>query len=124
MLLHKSPTAPSSGATQRVKSADPEDVQWELGACWVQFLQNQYYVKAHDAAKVEPDVEGLGKGLLERIKKKAKDKSSKARHEVAAGNAANLTIIQMTLVAKRWKNWMKSRKLCGDSFFLKQHICV
>ncbi|OVA10298.1 Tetratricopeptide repeat-containing domain [Macleaya cordata] len=115
MLLHKSSTPQSSGV-QRSLGADVEDIQparslvrkvlveslaklqgettkqrtsirWELGACWVQHLQNQASGKIEskkaEEAKVEPVVKGLGKqgGLLKEIKKKTDDKSRKMEQE-------------------------------------------
>ncbi|KAI3715095.1 hypothetical protein L6452_22062 [Arctium lappa] len=120
MLLHTSSTPSSSGAVQRVHSVDVEDlhsakavvwkvlveslqkmqeedstntksIRWELGACWVQHLQNQASGKSDSKtaveAKVEPAVKGLGKGLLKEIKKKFDDKSSKVEQEVATSNS-------------------------------------
>lgn len=111
MLLHKSSTPQSSSQVHKLHGADVEDVvaakplvrqvlseslhklqeeeskqvksiRWELGACWVQHLQNQASGKAEskkaEEAKVEPAVKGLGKhgGLLKDIKKKSDDKIS------------------------------------------------
>lgn len=124
MLLHKSSTPQPSSQVHKLQGADVEDVQaakslvrqvlgeslqklqeegskqvksirWELGACWVQHLQNQasgrVESKKTDEAKVEPAVKGLGKhgGLLKEIKKKSDDKSSKASsgNEVSSGDA-------------------------------------
>ncbi|XP_060171696.1 protein REDUCED CHLOROPLAST COVERAGE 2 isoform X1 [Lycium barbarum] len=113
MLLHKSSTPQTPSQVHKFHGADVEDVlaakslvrqvlgeslqklqeedskqvksiRWELGACWVQHLQNQASGKVEskktDEAKVEPAVKGLGKngGLLKDIKKKSDDKSSKA----------------------------------------------
>lgn len=112
MLLHKSSTPQFPGGVQRLQYADPEDLQsakslvrrvmvdslmklegetskqrrsirWELGACWVQHLQNQASEKTESkktqGAKVEPAVKGLGKqgGLLKEIKKKMDEKNIK-----------------------------------------------
>lgn len=121
-LLHKSSTPQSSNFAQRAQNTDSEDlrsarsvvrrvleeslrnlqvetakqfksIRWELGACWVQHLQNQGKTESKKAeeAKVEPAVKGLGKqgGLLREIKKKTNEKSSKpesgkevVRHEL------------------------------------------
>ncbi|CAN4084362.1 unnamed protein product [Withania somnifera] len=113
MLLHKSSVPQPSSQVHKLHGADVEDVlaakplvrqvlgeslqklqeegseqvksiRWELGACWVQHLQNQASGKVEskktEEAKVEPAVKGLGKhgGLLKEIKKKSDDKSSKA----------------------------------------------
>ncbi|KAJ0965710.1 hypothetical protein J5N97_026848 [Dioscorea zingiberensis] len=105
MLLHKS-TSQSSGLSPHTHCTDDEDLQtarslvqkvladslmkleeaapkqrksirWELGACWVQHLQNQDKGKTEpkktEEAKVEPAVtKGLGKqfGQLKEIKKR------------------------------------------------------
>lgn len=68
-------------------------IRWELGACWVQHLQNQASGKTEskktEEAKVKPAVKGLGKqgGLLKEIKKKIDDRSSKTEQ----GKDATLT---------------------------------
>nr|XP_043619681.1 protein TSS-like [Erigeron canadensis] len=122
MLLHKTPTAQSSSAAQRVQSAVAEDyhsantlvrrvlekslqkmkaesskftnsIRWELGACWVQHLQNQESSKSNskkdEEGKVELDVKGLGKGLLKGINKQFDDKRTKSEKEVAASNGSD-----------------------------------
>lgn len=123
MLLHKSSSPQSSSTVQKLQSSDHENshsarslvrkvleeslsrlqeepskqmksIRWELGACWVQHLQNQASGKAEskktEEAKHEPAVKGLGKqgGLLKEIKKKVDVKSSKSEQgkEVPAGN--------------------------------------
>ncbi|XP_073526532.1 uncharacterized protein [Phyllobates terribilis] len=108
MLLHK----PSSPSGQRSRNLDIEEqasarslvrkvvqesliklegetetdmkpIRWELGACWVQHLQNQASGKTeskkNEEAKVDPPVKGLGKqgGLLKEIKKKIDEKYNK-----------------------------------------------
>ncbi|RDX93896.1 Protein TSS, partial [Mucuna pruriens] len=112
MLLHRSSTPQSSNAIQRIQSTDIEysrstrslvrkvldesllklkeettrhskSIRWELGACWVQHLQNQATGKIEpkkaEEAKVEPAVKGLGKqgGLLKELKKKIDIRNSK-----------------------------------------------
>ncbi|KAJ8448788.1 hypothetical protein Cgig2_011409 [Carnegiea gigantea] len=58
-------------------------IRWELGACWVQHLQNQASGKTDskkaEDTKVEPAVKGLGKqgGLLKEIKKRIDEKYNK-----------------------------------------------
>ncbi|KVI11750.1 hypothetical protein Ccrd_009842, partial [Cynara cardunculus var. scolymus] len=71
-----------------------KSIRWELGACWVQHLQSQDsgkpdYKKAEEA-KVEPDVKGLGKGLLKGIKKKSEDKINKTEEEVSTSNNTDM----------------------------------
>lgn len=122
MLLHKPSTPQSSGANQKLQTADGEDlhfatslirkvleeslltlqeedskdtksIRWELGACWVQHLQNPVSGKSEskktEEAKVEAAVKGLGKngGLLKDIKKKLDEKNSKNEQ----GKEASLT---------------------------------
>ncbi|PIA31853.1 hypothetical protein AQUCO_04800033v1 [Aquilegia coerulea] len=106
MLLHNSSSPHTSSGVQRLQNSEPQDlcsaralvrrvledsllklqnedfspklsIRWELGACWVQHLQNQASgkddPKKSEETKVEPTVKGLGKhgGLLKEIKKKA-----------------------------------------------------
>ncbi|KAG6517701.1 hypothetical protein ZIOFF_021098 [Zingiber officinale] len=57
-------------------------IRWELGACWVQHLQNQSGntdSKKSEDSKVETTVKGLGKqfGQLKQIKKKVQDNGGK-----------------------------------------------
>ncbi|XP_043695697.1 protein TSS-like isoform X3 [Telopea speciosissima] len=113
MLLNKVPATQTSSGIHRSHNADVEDlrssrslvrkvlgdslaklqeetnkqrkfIRWELGACWVQHLQNQASGKTEskktEEAKVEPTVKGLGKqgGLLKEIRKKIDEKSSKS----------------------------------------------
>ncbi|KAL1548917.1 Protein REDUCED CHLOROPLAST COVERAGE 2 [Salvia divinorum] len=112
MLLHKA-TPQSPNTVQRVPNADLEElrsswplvrqvlteslktlqgdgstlkksIRWELGACWVQHLQNQASgkdeLKKNEEVKVEPAVKGLGKngGFLKDIKKKSGDQINKS----------------------------------------------
>lgn len=121
MLLHK----PSSPSGQRSRNTDIEEqgsarflvrkvleesltnlegeagkhvrpIRWELGACWVQHLQNQASgkteVKKNEEAKVEPPVKGLGKqgGLLKEIKKKIDDKYNKNEKDISTGNSTGI----------------------------------
>ncbi|PSS08188.1 Protein TSS like [Actinidia chinensis var. chinensis] len=145
MLLHKPSTSQSSTAVQKLQIADFEDlrsarslvrsvlgdsllklqgeagkhtrsIRWELGACWVQHLQNQDTGKTEskktEEAKVEPAVKGLGKqgGLLKEIKKKPNDRNGKTEQgkEVAVnsidGNKQSDTTKQKDLEKeKMWK---------------------
>ncbi|KAL5772988.1 hypothetical protein ACOSQ2_012912 [Xanthoceras sorbifolium] len=123
MLLHKSSSPQSSSPVQRSQSADFENlrsarslvrkviedslqklqgepskhtrsIRWELGACWVQHLQNQASgkndSKKTEEAKPEPAVKGLGKqgALLKDIKKKTDARINKVEQgkEVSADN--------------------------------------
>ncbi|KAM6552996.1 hypothetical protein CsatB_013758 [Cannabis sativa] len=79
---------------QEEPTKQKKSIRWELGACWVQHLQNQASGKTEtkktEEAKHEPAVKGLGKqgGLLKEIKKKIDVKSGKTEQgkEVTAGN--------------------------------------
>ncbi|GJV96448.1 protein TSS [Tanacetum coccineum] len=132
MLLHKSSTpSPSCGEDlqsakvlvkkvfeESVKKMGEEDskntksIRWELGACWVQHLQNQASAKTDSKtatdAKVEPAVKGLGKGLLKDLKKKSDDKSSKSEQESANNKSddnGNKEDVKMEEEKKiMWKN--------------------
>lgn len=123
MLLHKSAASQSSSPSQRNQNSDAEDAQatrplihrvmngslrglqgeefkptksirWELGACWVQHLQNQASgkdeLKKNEEEKAEPAVKGLGKhgGLLKDLKKKSDDqkKIAKQKNELLSRN--------------------------------------
>uniref|UniRef100_A0A1J3JXP1 Clustered mitochondria protein n=1 Tax=Noccaea caerulescens TaxID=107243 RepID=A0A1J3JXP1_NOCCA len=65
-------------------SRNAKPIRWELGACWVQHLQNQASNKSEskktEDAKPEPPVKGLGKqgALLKEIKRKIDVKANKA----------------------------------------------
>ncbi|GAY48522.1 hypothetical protein CUMW_112300 [Citrus unshiu] len=123
MLLHKSSSPQSSSAFQRSQSTDFENlrsarslvrkviedsllklqeepskhtrcIRWELGACWVQHLQNQASGKNEskktEEPKLEPAVKGLGKqgALLKDIKKKTDGRINKTEQgkQVPADN--------------------------------------
>lgn len=128
-LLHKGARGQTNSAMQQCNASESEDTQsartlvqkvledsllklqeeqtdpkrfirWELGACWVQHLQNQpasekNETKSSEESKNEPIVKGLGKqfGLLKEIKKKTTDdKNNKAESDkiksldISAGN--------------------------------------
>ncbi|KAJ0031429.1 hypothetical protein Pint_14324 [Pistacia integerrima] len=152
MLLHKSSSPQSTGTFQRSQSADFENlrsarslvwkvmedsllklqeepskhtrsIRWELGACWVQHLQNQASgkndSKKTEEPKLEPAVKGLGKqgALLKDIKKKTDARISKTEKgkEFPADNSLDTnknsdTLNQKELekrdgeTEKMWKN--------------------
>ncbi|XP_062221728.1 protein REDUCED CHLOROPLAST COVERAGE 2-like [Phragmites australis] len=114
MLLHRS-CSQSSGGVLQLRSCDLQDnettrsfvrkiltdslqkleteapiatrpIRWELGACWVQHLQNQTSEKTEtkksEETKDVPKVKGLGKqfGQLKEIKKKTDDRSDKSAY--------------------------------------------
>ncbi|KAL4571337.1 hypothetical protein LXL04_018095 [Taraxacum kok-saghyz] len=107
MLLHKSPGSArvedlQSGSVlvkgvlekslekmKEEESKSTKSIRWELGACWVQHLQNQEKSdsKKVEEAKVEPDVKGLGKGLLKGLKKKSEDKIEKTEEVNKSDNS-------------------------------------
>ncbi|KAK9101728.1 hypothetical protein Sjap_018982 [Stephania japonica] len=77
---------------QKEATKQRTSIRWELGACWVQHLQNQVAGMTEpkqNETKVEQTVKGLGKqgGLLKEIKKKADGKISKS--EFGKDNTAN-----------------------------------
>ncbi|KAF8400473.1 hypothetical protein HHK36_013771 [Tetracentron sinense] len=161
MLLHKSSTPQSSSGVQHSQSADFEDlrsarslvrkvigesllklqgeatkqtrsIRWELGACWVQHLQNQSSGKTEskktEEAKVEPAVKGLGKqgGLLKEIKKKIVEKSCKTeqRKESSASNSLDMikksdTADRKELEKQDAEKEMILRKLLPEAAFLR-----
>ncbi|AQK75719.1 Protein TSS [Zea mays] len=121
MLLHKS--CAQAPGVQRLQTSDPQDneatqtfvrkiltdslqklenevpivtrpIRWELGACWVQHLQNptseKTETKKSDETKDVPTVKGLGKqfGQLKEIKKKTDDKGGKGTY-VKGNNSPN-----------------------------------
>ncbi|XP_059635933.1 protein REDUCED CHLOROPLAST COVERAGE 2 [Cornus florida] len=161
MLLHKPPTPQSSSAVQRIQSTDFEDmrsarslvrevlresllklqeeattqtssIRWELGACWVQHLQNQASGKTDskktEEAKVEPAVKGLGKqgGLLKEIKRKTDDRSSKVElgKEVTVSNSLDMnkkldTINQKQLEKQDEEKEIMWRTLLPEAVYLR-----
>ncbi|CAL5439140.1 unnamed protein product [Camellia sinensis] len=160
MLLHKSSTPQSSIVIQRLQSTDIEDlisarslvrrvlgesllklqgeisrhtssIRWELGACWVQHLQNQASGKTeskkNEEAKVEPAVKGLGKqgGMLREIKRKTDDRNSKTEQakEVSVNsldmNKKLDTTLQEEVEKQDEKKEMIWRKLLPEAAYLR-----
>ncbi|KAG8367639.1 hypothetical protein BUALT_Bualt16G0093900 [Buddleja alternifolia] len=154
MLLHKPTTPQSSSPVQRIPNADVEEphtsrplvrqvlgdsllrlqeeeskatnsIRWELGACWVQHLQNQASgkneSKKNEEAKVEPAVKGLGKhgGLLKDLKKKPDDRSSKTdlNKELSAGN--NSDVNKKELEKQDEEKEVIWRKLLPEAAYLR-----
>ncbi|KAJ4839776.1 hypothetical protein Tsubulata_026571 [Turnera subulata] len=126
-LLHRSSSPQPSSTTQRLQGGEFENlrsarslvrkvleesllklqeepnrqtksIRWELGACWIQHLQNQASGKTEgkktEENKSEPAVKGLGKqgALLKEIKKKPDVRSGKAEEgkEVSVGSNLDL----------------------------------
>ncbi|KAK8602023.1 hypothetical protein V6N12_051845 [Hibiscus sabdariffa] len=79
---------------QNEPSNNSKSIRWELGACWVQHLQNQATGKTdskkNEDVKPEPAVKGLGKqgALLKEIKRKTDTRGGKNEQnkEVSPGN--------------------------------------
>ncbi|XP_022731941.1 protein TSS [Durio zibethinus] len=125
MLLHKSTTPTSAQRSQNVDfenlhsarasvrkvledslqklqnepSNNSRSIRWELGACWLQHLQNQSSgkneSKKNEDVKPEPAVKGLGKqgALLKEIKKKTDIKGGKTEQskEVSSENSLDMS---------------------------------
>ncbi|KAJ6673434.1 hypothetical protein OIU85_012439 [Salix viminalis] len=125
MLLHNSSTPQSSSTPQRLPGGDHESlrsarslvrkiledsllklqeesskytksIRWELGACWIQHLQNQASgiaeAKKTEETKPEPAVKGLGKqgALLREIKKKIDVRTGKSEEGKDVSSGTNL----------------------------------
>lgn len=108
-----------------------KSIRWELGACWVQHLQNQASAKPEpkkEEPKIEPAVKGLGKqgGLLKEIKKKMDIRSTKTEQgkEVLGGNNLDLnknsdTTSQEELEKRDAEKEIIWRKLLSDASYLR-----
>ncbi|PQQ13649.1 protein TSS [Prunus yedoensis var. nudiflora] len=120
-VLEESLLRLQGGPTNHTKS-----IRWELGACWVQHLQNQGSGKTEskktEEAKTEPAVKGLGKqgGLLKEIKKKMDVRSSKTEQgkEVIGTNKIDTT--SQEELEKR----DAEKEIIWKSCFLMHHICA
>ncbi|KAK6151543.1 hypothetical protein DH2020_014178 [Rehmannia glutinosa] len=150
LLLHKSTTPQSSGPVQKIPNVDLEElhstwplvrqvlgesllrlqeeeskprksIRWELGACWVQHLQNQASgkndSKKNEETKVEPAVKGLGKhGLLKDFKKKPDDRSYKTdMNKDLSGGDSN----KMELEKQDEEKEILWRKLLPEAAYLR-----
>ncbi|CAH1432698.1 unnamed protein product [Lactuca virosa] len=134
MLLHKSPGAARvedlqcgnvlvkkvlEKSLEKMKVEECKDrksIRWELGACWVQHLQNQEKSdsKKVEEAKVEPDVKGLGKGLLKGIKKKSEDKNGKTEEVDTVNKSDNKETVKLDEEQE-----MMWRKLLPEAAYLR-----
>ncbi|KAK1289033.1 hypothetical protein QJS10_CPB18g00322 [Acorus calamus] len=156
LLLHKSSTPQQPGAAQHSNFIDTEDLQsarrlvrkvitdsldriqvedpkqrksirWELGACWVQHLQNQASGKNEpkktEENKVEPAVKGLGEkiGLLKKIKKKTDDRGSKPeiRKETSSNGHSAEASDQKELERNESEKEAMLRNLLSEAAFLR-----
>lgn len=98
-------------------------IRWELGACWVQHLQNptseKTETKKSEETKDVPTVKGLGKqfGQLKEIKKKTDDKSGKGAYakENTSPNTDNAST-DNTTSAKEDKETVLQRLLSEAAF--------
>ncbi|CAN1223847.1 Protein REDUCED CHLOROPLAST COVERAGE 2 [Linum grandiflorum] len=150
MLLHKTPTSQSPNTSQRLQSGDVENtrvaralvrkvleeslqklieepnkhvksIRWELGACWVQHLQNQASgktdTKKPEENKPEPAVKGLGKqgALLKDLKKKMDVKNSKTEEQkdISLGNNTE------TVKKSDGTNQKEEKKLLPEAAYLR-----
>ncbi|CAL2226440.1 unnamed protein product [Prunus armeniaca] len=120
-VLEESLLRLQGGPTTHTKS-----IRWELGACWVQHLQNQGSGKTEskktEEAKTEPAVKGLGKqgGLLKEIKKKMDVRSSKTEQgkELIGTNKIDTTS-QEELEKRDAEKEIIWRKLLPDASYLR-----
>ncbi|KAK7304132.1 hypothetical protein RJT34_15200 [Clitoria ternatea] len=159
MLLHRSSTPQSSNTIQRIQSTDIENsrsarslvrkileeslqklkeetikhsksIRWELGACWVQHLQNQATGKTEpkkaEEAKVEPAVKGLGKqgGLLKELKRKIDTRNSKVDEgkEISTSNTVDINKPEATQQELEKQDEEKEtiwRKLLSDAAYAR-----
>nr|AWY63023.1 tetratricopeptide repeat-like superfamily protein [Erythranthe lewisii] len=107
------------------ESKPTSSVRWELGACWVQHLQNQVSVekesKKNEETKVEPAVKGLGKhgGLLKDLKKKKPDEQSKndSTKELCGSNSSDAE--KKELDKKDKEKEIVWRKLLPEAAYLR-----
>ncbi|CAJ1975505.1 unnamed protein product [Sphenostylis stenocarpa] len=159
MLLHKSSSPQSSNAIQRIQGTDIEysrstqslvrkvleesllklneettrhskSIRWELGACWVQHIQNQATGKTEpkkaEEGKVEQAVKGLGKqgGLLKELKKKIDNKMSKVEvgKDISPCNSDNINKPEATKQELERQDEEKEtiwRKLLSDAAYTR-----
>ncbi|XP_038710897.1 protein TSS-like isoform X2 [Tripterygium wilfordii] len=161
MLLHKYSTPQFSSTGQRLQSAEMENlcsarslvrkiledsllklqtdpttyknssIRWELGACWVQHLQNQASGKTEarksEETKLEPAVKGLGKqgALLKDICRKADVRNSKNElgKEVPAGNTdanhKSYTVNHKELEKQEGEMEMLWKKMVPEAAYLR-----
>ncbi|KAB1212001.1 Clustered mitochondria protein [Morella rubra] len=117
---------------QEESTKQTRSIRWELGACWVQHLQNQASGKNEskkaEEAKPEPAVKGLGKqgALLKEIKKKTDIKSSTTDpgKEVSMSNNVDINkksdeISQKELEKQDKEKEMMWKKLLPEPAYLR-----
>lgn len=103
---------------QKEDSSPRLPIRWELGACWVQHLQNQASGKAEskntEEEKVEPTIKGLGKhgGLLKKSRRKHMRRSLIliSKRTVKSLVVLTFTKSQISLVRKKLESKMWRRK--------------
>ncbi|KAG0475187.1 hypothetical protein HPP92_014873 [Vanilla planifolia] len=97
-----------------------KSIRWELGACWVQHLQNQSSGKTEpkesEESKVDPTIKGLGKQLKE-IKKKTVDRTGKIEMNQERSTEANKS--QLLHNGSQEEKEMMLRKLLPEEAFLR-----
>lgn len=113
-------------------------IRWELGACWVQNLQNQstaenVETKPSEESKNEPTIKGLGKqfGLLKEIKKKTDDKNKKvdptktncpdalAGSEIENNKEGSEEAVQHEVEKEEFESELALRKLLPEVAFIR-----
>lgn len=92
---------------------DKKSIRWELGACWVQHLQNEKSEpKKIKETKTGQTVKGLGKkfGQLKEIRKKAEDR---------VDSISNDTTSNSSIDASKEDKEVDLRKLISESAFAR-----
>ncbi|KAF3795052.1 TSS protein [Nymphaea thermarum] len=159
-LLHKKPLQPNSKLTPHLHNLEIEElhsaqifvkrileeslnklqleeqdrgsfIRWELGACWIQHLQDQITAekekkKSNEKAKTEKTIEGLGKPLrlVRSIKKKTDVSTSRLqlddeKHNTVTGESENSKPIDHESVSRALENEAALKLLLTDSAFTR-----
>ncbi|KAJ3699054.1 hypothetical protein LUZ61_002759 [Rhynchospora tenuis] len=117
MFLVKRVLADSITKLQSESHEGKRPIRWELGACWVQHLQNEKNEpKKTEENKTGQTVKGLGKkfGQLKEIKKKTEDNGG---HD-SNSNATTLNN-KMDISNAKEDNEVELRKLISESAFVR-----
>ncbi|CAN6483481.1 unnamed protein product [Victoria cruziana] len=106
-------------------------IRWELGACWIQHLQDQITAekekkKSNEKAKAEKTIEGLGKPLrlVRSIKKKTDASISRVqldedKQNAVTGESENLKPIDHESACRALENEAALKMLLTDSAFMR-----
>lgn len=106
-------------------------IRWELGACWIQHLQDQITAekekkKSNEKAKAEKTIEGLGKPLrlVRSIKKKTDASISRVqldedKQNAVTGESENLKPIDHESASRALENEAALKMLLTDSAFMR-----